>query len=96
MRQKVSKTDVQPHKQFLCSQLWSDPADVADREISRWKDTSTLEGFRTLGTVGIQGMFFTETIHYLVTDNDYPPYDGLNEKYLCGLLEMNTFQILCK
>lgn len=68
-----------------------DPADLADREMSK-----ILEGFKTVSKGCITRLFVTEKGHTGCQDNDDPSFDRPKAKDICGLLEMDTLEIMCK
>lgn len=59
------------------TELLPDPADEADREMSR-----ILEGFRAFNTGGIPGVFVTRTVQAGSNKNDDPIYDESKAKEL--------------
>lgn len=82
-------TDGNYHKQFSCGQMLPDPADVADREMSR-----ILEYLGHSRRGAYCDFFVTETLPPGSKENDNPGFDGPKGKEMCGILDKNTFQVV--
>lgn len=89
MGKKIWITDgkIQP---FSRTQILPDPADVADKELSR-----LLEGFKNFNSGGIPAIYVTEEIHPTSPRNHDPAFDITKFKEMCGLIEKGTFKVIC-
>lgn len=83
--------DGKNQKQFSCTQPLPEPADEADREMSR-----LLEGFRAFNTGGIPVVFVTGSIHPASKEKENPNFDSTKAKDLCGQMNTDEFDIVNK
>lgn len=84
-------TDGAKVQQFICTQIIPDPADVADRELSR-----LLEGFKLFNSGVIPGIYVTEVIHPSSPRNHDPTFDLPKIKDECGLIDKGTVEVFCR
>lgn len=75
-------------KQFNCTQVLLDTADVANRELSR-----ILKEFQKLISGGIPGICLTETIQPGSPLNNYPAFNFPKAKEMCGLIDKSTYDV---